>query len=224
MAKYATEAVGTFFLVLTIGLSVLAGFDVAPLAIGSALMVMVYMGGHVSGAHYNPAVSLAVLMRGKLSVNDFIGYLIAQFAGAFIAAVVVLLIRGKTFVVAPGEVTPGQQFGVFSALLVEVLYTFALALVVLNVATSKGTSGNSFYGLAIGFTVATAAFAAGGISGGAFNPAVGLGANLVHALKSGSPIWHTWLYLVGPFLGGALAAMFFKLQEGETAETSAKRR
>jgi aquaporin Z len=209
MAKYLTEAIGTFFLVLTIGLSVLSGFDWAPLAIGSALMVMVYMGGHVSGAHYNPAVSLAVMLRGKLAPSDFAPYLIAQFVGAIAAALVVWAVTGKTFQVAPGKVT------LAAALTVEVLYTFALALVVLNVATSSKTANNSFYGLAIGFTVAAAAFAAGGISGGAFNPAVGLGPNLVHDIKNGFGSWtHSWIYLVGPLVGGALAAGVFQLQEG----------
>jgi aquaporin Z len=208
MAKYVTEAIGTFFLVLTIGLSVVQGFEMAPLAIGSALMVMVYMGGHVSGAHYNPAVSLAVLLRGKLSAPDFVAYLIAQFAAAILAGVVVVVITGKSFAVKP-------SVGLLPALLVEVLYTFALALVVLNVATSSKTANNSFYGLAIGFTVAAAAFAAGGISGGAFNPAVGVGANLVNAINAGGPWSHTWLYLVGPFVGGALAAVVFRMQEGQ---------
>jgi len=209
MAKYLTEAIGTFFLVLTIGLSVLSGSDWAPLAIGSALMVMVYMGGHVSGAHYNPAVSLAVMLRGKLAPGDFAPYLIAQFVGAIAAALVVLWVTGKTLHVAPGKVS------IVAALALEMLYTFALALVVLNVATSSKTTNNSFYGLAIGFTVAAAAFAAGGISGGAFNPAVGIGANLVHDFKTGGGGWsHTWIYLVGPLVGGALAAGVFQLQEG----------
>jgi aquaporin Z len=210
MAKYLTEAVGTFFLVLTIGLAGQFAGNLAPLAIGSSLMVMVYMGGHVSGAHYNPAVSLAVLLRGKLATSDFAPYLIAQFGGAIIAAIAALVITGKTFAVAPGN-----EVGLLPALLAEVLYTFALALVVLNVATSSKTTGNSFYGLAIGFTVAAAAFAAGGISGGAFNPAVGIGPNLVHDFHRGSGAWtHVWIYLVGPFAGGALAAAMFRLQEG----------
>ena len=211
MAKYLTEAIGTFFLVLTIGLSVLSGFDWAPLAIGSVLMVMVYMGGHVSGAHYNPAVSFAVLLRGKLAPWDFAPYLIAQFLGAILASLIVLWIKGEPFAVAPGK-----DVAIAQALVIEVLYTFALALVVLNVATSAKTANNSFYGLAIGFTVAAAAFAAGGISGGAFNPAVGIGANLVYDFQRSSGSWsHTWIYLAGPLAGGALAAGVFRLQEGK---------
>ncbi len=213
MSKYLTEFIGTFFLVLTIGLSVLTGpstgLSMAPLAIGGSLMVMVYMGGHLSGAHYNPAVSLAVLLRGKMSAADFVPYLVSQAAGGIAAACLVYVILGKTLPIAPGE-----NVSVTSALLVEVLYTFALALVVLNVATSKKTEGNSYYGLAIGFTVVVAAFAAGGISGGAFNPAVGTGLTVAHAVFGGGSFANLWLYLVGPFAGGALAALVFLVQEG----------
>src|SRR4051812_21167171 len=146
MQNYLTEFLGTFFLVFTIGLSVLSGSPMAPLAIGSSLMVMVYMGGHVSGAHYNPAVSLAIWIRGKLPPIDLIIYMIAQSCGAIVAASVVLAITHKTLVIAPG---PGVRL--LPAVLVEILYTFALALVVLNVATARKTEGNSYYGLAIGF-------------------------------------------------------------------------
>ncbi|MFN0052492.1 MAG: MIP/aquaporin family protein [Planctomycetales bacterium] len=211
MNKYLTEFLGTFFLVLTIGLSVLtgpsSGLSMAPLAIGCSLMIMVYMGGHISGAHYNPAVSLAVLLRGKLSSADLVPYLIAQVAGATAAATLVNVILGKTAAIAPGE-----GVSTLSALLVEVLYTFALALVVLNVATSPKTEGNSYYGLAIGFTVVVAAFSAGSISGGAFNPAVGIGLTVAHALFGGGSWSHLWLYLVGPLAGGALAAVVYKIQ------------
>jgi len=208
MNKYVTEFVGTFFLVLTIGMTVLSGTPFAPIAIGCALMVMVYMGGHVSGAHYNPAVSLAVLLRGKMSAGDLIPYWIAQIAGAFAAAYVCYLVHGKAFPVAPGANVSAAK-----AVSVELLYTFALALVVLNVATSTKTAGNSFYGLAIGFTVLAAAYAGGGVSGGAFNPAVGIGPNLVNAMVGGGSLANLWIYLVGPLAGGALAAGVFKVQD-----------
>jgi aquaporin Z len=209
MQNYLTEFLGTFFLVLTVGLTVLSGSPFAPLAIGSSLMVMVYMGGHISGGHYNPAVSLAVFLRGKMaSGGELAGYMVSQLLGAIAASLIVYLLTGKTFAPAPGpEVTAA------AALLVELLYTFALALVVLNSAASAKTHGNSFYGLAIGFTIVVAAFAGGGISGGAFNPAVGTGPILVNALIGGGPLGHLWLYLVGPFIGGAAAAFVFGLQE-----------
>jgi aquaporin Z len=207
MPKYLTEFIGTFFLVLAVCLASKAG-NFAPLAIGSTLMVMVYMGGHVSGAHYNPAVSLAVFLRGKLPLNDFMIYVAVQVVGAVAASYYAYQITNTT-----GGPKPGDLEQQFSALLVEIAYTFALALVVLNVATAKKTEGNSFYGLAIGFTVVAAAFLGGGISGGAYNPAVGLGPNIVHAAVSGNSISHVWLYVVGPLAGGALAAEAFRFQE-----------
>jgi aquaporin Z len=212
MAKLLTELIGTFFLVLTVGLTVTAGAPMAPLAIGCALMVMVYMGGHISGGHYNPAVSLAVYLRGKLSAADVLPYMLAQIAGALLAALAVPVMVGETFAPAPGP-----AMSTIAALLAEILFTFALCLVLLQTATSEKTAGNSYYGLAIGFTVVVGGFAAGGISGGAFNPAVGVGPTVIHATMGGGPWSPLWLYLVGPFAGGALAAVVFKLQEGSTA-------
>lgn len=206
MAKLITEVIGTFFLVLTVGLTMLNGTPLAPLAVGSTLMVMVYMGGHISGGHYNPAVSLSVLMRGRLDGGELVPYMLAQLLGAILAGIAVRIIAGQTFAPAPGG-------SVLPALLVEILFTFALCLVVLQTATSDKTAGNSFYGLAIGFTVMVGAFAGGGVSGGAFNPAVGLGPTIVHAIIGGGSWADVWLYLVGPFAGGALAAWVFRAQE-----------
>jgi len=168
MKKYLVEFIGTLFLVLTIGCCVLtpAGTGmVAPLAIGAMLMVMVFAGGHISGAHYNPAVTLAVTLRGKSTWMEAAKYIVAQILGALAAmALVCALGLHSNAMVEP------RMF--FPAVLAEFLFTFALCWVVLNVATAKGTSGNSFYGLAIGFTVLAGAFSVGAISGGAFNPAV----------------------------------------------------
>src|SRR5688572_2700873 len=210
MRNYVTEFIGTFFLVLTIGLTVLAGTPLAPLAIGAALMVMVYMGGHVSGGHYNPAVSLAVWLHGKIPSRDLVAYVVSQSAGAICAALVVYAILGRTFAPAPAEMANAM-----GALAVELLYTFALALVVLNSAVAAKTKGNSFYGLAIGFTIVVAAFAGGPISGGAFNPAVGFGPILVHRLFADGTLGDLWLYWVGPLLGAAAAAGIFGIQGEE---------
>ena len=208
MTRYLTEFIGTLFLVLTIGLTVLGQVPMAPLAIGASLMIMVYMGGHISGGHYNPAVSLAAGLRGKLPATEVVPYMVAQVLGAIAASLLVYFILGQTFAPAPAPTAtiPG-------ALLIETLYTFALALVVLNTAYHPATKGNSYYGLAIGFTITVGAFAGGGVSGGAFNPAVGLGPTLVRALLSGGSLASLWLYLVGPFLGGFLAALVFQQQE-----------
>jgi aquaporin Z len=161
---------------------------------------MVYAGGHISGGHYNPAVSLGVLLRGKLNAGDFIPYIIAQLAGAGLAAVAVKFLRAGVAVTA---VTPK----VGPALLAEFLFTFALVYVVLNAATAEGTSGNSFYGLAIGMTVMIGAFAVGDISGGAFNPAVAVGISIM-----GLSTWaNIWIFLVANFAAGAVAAIVFNL-------------
>ncbi len=209
MPKYLTEFIGTFFLTLTACLTVSGERPIPALAIGSSLMIMVYMGGHVSGAHYNPAVSFALFLRKKFPSSDFLPYVISQLLGATVAAYVAYAVLGKTINVAPGE-----GISVTSALLVEALFTFALALTVLNVACSEKTKGNSFYGLAIGFTVVVGAFAGGWISGGAYNPAVGTGPNVINALFGGGTFGNIWIYFVGPLTGGALASVVFGIQEG----------
>jgi aquaporin Z len=203
MNKYIAEFIGTFFLVLTIGctgIGASAGV-IAPLAIGAALMVMVFAGGHISGAHYNPAVTLGVLIRGKLKAADVIPYWIAQCVAAAVAAIVVSKILRAGVAVTPIAPKLGP------ALLAEFLFTFALVYVVLNAATAEGTSGNSFYGLAIGMTVMTGAFAVGDISGGAFNPAVAIGISIL-----GISTWNNiWIYLVADFAAAFAAAIVFNL-------------
>jgi aquaporin Z len=200
--KYIVELIGTFFLVTTIGCTVIGPGDagpLAPLAIGSVLMVMIFAGGHISGGHFNPAVTLAVFLRGRCPAAEVPGYMIAQVVGGIAAAFVVLFLKNSP------EVSPGSP-DVVRALLAELVYTFALCYVVLNVATAKANSGNSFYGLAIGFTVLSGAFAVGPISGGAFNPAVAIGVTVM-GLSSWANIW---IFLVANFAGGALAATVFK--------------
>ena len=201
MNKYVAELIGTFFLVLTIGCTVIghgAG-ALAPLAIGSALMVMIFAGGHISGGHFNPAVTLGVWMRGKCEAKDVAPYMIFQVMGAVLAAFVVDFFK-------EGSAVAALQPATVPALLAEFLFTFALVYVVLNVATAKDTSGNSFYGLAIGFTVLVGAFSVGNISGGAFNPAVAAGLSVM-----GLSAWsNIWIYLLADFAGGAVAAGAFK--------------
>lgn len=202
MKKYLVEFIGTFFLVFTVCMTVIGcdpGNFLPPLAIGSALMIMVYAGGHVSGGHYNPAVTLAVWLRGRCPLADVVPYWISQIVGAFVAGSLALYLKGNP-AVTPQEINTGH------ALVAELVGTFALAYVVLNVATAKGTAGNSNYGLAIGFTVMTMAFALGGVSGGAFNPAVATGITFVHLEKTAN----IWVYLAGDLAGGLLAALAFK--------------
>src|SRR5437660_898440 len=191
MMKYLVELIGRFFLVATFGFSVLGGQPMAPLAIGSALMVMIFAGGHVSGGHYNPAVTLAVFLRGKCPAADVIPYWAAQVAAALVAGIIVLFVKGS-----PPE---PKSIPILKSLIVEFLYTFALCYVVLNVATAKGTAGNSFYGLAIGFTVLAGAYSVGGISGGAFDPAVAVGITIMKLIVPTK----IWIYFVANLAGGA---------------------
>jgi aquaporin Z len=173
-------------------------------------MVMVFMGGHVSGAHYNPAISIACAMRKKLPWSEVPPYIAAQLAGAVAAALTVRGILGQTFAIAPAE-----GINTATAIAVEALYTFALALVVLNVATIQKTKGNSFYGLAIGFTIVVAAYAGGPLSGGAFNPAVGFGPILVHSVFADGTLGDLWIYVAGPLIGAAGGAGVFGIQGEE---------
>jgi aquaporin Z len=201
MNKYVTEFIGTMFLLLVVGLAAIGGTagSLAPIAIGSILMVMIFAGGHISGAHYNPAVTLAILIRGRINLGGAITYWIAQVGGAMAAWAII------TFIFEiEGPNTSAIRF-TSQGLMAEFLGTFALAYVVLNTATARGTNGNSFYGLAIGFTVVACAFSFGPFSGGAFNPAVALGATLMKGF-----VWSDmWIYLVGSFAGAALAAIVF---------------
>ena len=204
--KYLVELIGTFFLVFTIVMAVNtlpAGFAI--IAIASVLMVMIYAGGHISGAHYNPAVTLAVWMRGKCAASDIPGYMISQFLGAVVASLAAGYFLGEA---APSD--PGK-LDVLPSLLAEVIGTFALVYVILNVATAKGTEGNSFYGLAIGFTVGAMAYAVGGVSGGAFNPAVAVGVTM----SGMAQLADIWIFLVANFAAAALAAVIFKFVNGD---------
>ncbi len=204
MKKYITEFIGTFFLVLTVGLAVNGGAgSMAPLAIGSALMIMVYAGGHISGGHYNPAVTLAVLIRGRISVAEAVPYMIVQAIGAVAAAFIVKYLIGDDKMPVNAVANPAA----IKALIAELLGTFALAYVVLNVATAKANAGNSYFGLAIGFTVTVMAYSLGAFSGGAFNPAVAIGVSFMK-MAAWSDIW---IYLAGCFGGAVIAAIIFKM-------------
>lgn len=201
MTKYVAEFIGTFFLVLTVGCTVIPGAAgvIAPLAIGGALMVMVYATGHISGGHLNPAVTLAVFIRGRCVVKDVIPYWAAQLLAGVAGAFVVLFLLGKSG-------TPMEIKNVPVAFVAEFLFTFALAFVMLNSVTSKDTAGNSFYGLAIGMTVMVGAFAVGTVSGGAFNPAVALGLAVMKLVN----LADIWIHILAELAGAIVAGLTFK--------------
>ena len=201
MRKYIAEFIGTFFLVLTVGCTVIpsAAGVIPALAIGAVLMVMIFAGGHISGGHFNPAVTLAILIRGRLDLKDVVPYWLAQIAAGVVAAFVAMWLVGKGG-------TPLEITNIPVVFVAEFLFTFALAYVVLNCATAKGTLDNSFYGLAIGFTVLAGIFAVGAISGGAFNPAVAIGAAVMKLLK----ISDIWIHVLSELAAGLVAGVTFK--------------
>ncbi len=195
MRKYTVEFIGTFFLVCG---AMLAGAPGAALA----LMVMIYAGGHISGAHYNPAITIAMLMRRKITVTDVPGYILAQLAAAAFAAVVIRYVFEATGIVDCDIVT---NDGLLMKLVAEFISTFALSYVVLNVATTRGTSGNSYYGLAIAATVLGMAWIFGSFSGGVLNPAVALGLVIQKSLC----VSQIWIYIVAPIAGAVVGAYVF---------------
>lgn len=202
MNKYIIEFIGTFFLVLTIGLAA------NPIAIGAVLAALVYMGGYISGAHYNPAVTLGVWIQKKIKLADAGIYMLVQLVAAIAAAAVFQAIHGGKMVVAPGS-----KYSYGAALVAEIVFTFALVSVVLHSAVSKKTLGNSYYGIAIGFVLMAGAYSVGTISGGAFNPAVGLGPNIYNLSYLTDHLSNISLYIVGPFLGAALASIVFSITQ-----------
>jgi aquaporin Z len=205
-ARLLTEFAGTFVFFTVIALSGRTG-PLAPLAIGLALTAMVYMGGHVSGAHYNPAVSFGLFLRHVIALPAMLLYWLTQLVAGSLSFVFSALIGAHISGIHPAA---GVNWG--SAVAAEVVFTAALVLVVLNVAATKETAGNSYYGLAIGATVASGAFVVGPVSGAAFNPAVGFGATLGGVLFSGGTWSDLWIYVVGPLAGAGIAAAIHRLQ------------
>jgi len=205
--KLVAEFIGTFFLVCTIHSCVLSGASqLVPLASGLMLIAMVFAGGHISGAHYNPAVTIAVFLRGKCSASDVPTYIFSQLLAASIASLLV-----NSFLINKMGTGLDLSTNAIQAIFAEALGTFALCWVVLNVASSKDTEGNSFYGLAIGIAFAACGFSLGGISGGAFNPAIAfsLGISQISGFNN------LWIYFVGEFIGAVLAAYVYLFINGK---------
>lgn len=207
--KALTEFVGTFVFLFVISQAAVSGSELAPFAIGFALCTMVYMGGHWSGGHFNPAVSFGVWLQRRMGTTDFFMYILAQVVAGLLAFWLGWFITGKTV-----TLEPGAEYGATKALIVEMIFTMALVLVVLNVAVSKKTEGRGFYGLAIGLTIVTAVLVGGPVSGGAFNPAVGIGATAMHVWKDGGTWGSLWIPTVGPLLGAAVGGFIWTAQEG----------
>lgn len=212
LKKYIVEFIGTFFLVLTICMTSYSkvSADLQPLAVGSMLMVLIYSMGYLSGAQFNPAISLAIYLRGRINLKEMGFYWIAQILGAVAAAMMTAVLISAKPPVGLIASTP-QFFSMVPALIAEVLGSFALTWVILTVATSKALDGNNFYGLAIGFTVTALMYTLGSVSGSAFNPVVAIATCIAH-LSS----WNNlWIYIVGGLGGSVLATMAYKYISGD---------
>lgn len=204
------EFIGTFFLCFIAVMASAHAGAAAPAAIGLGLVALVYMGGHVSGAHYNPAVTTGLLVAGAVAPGMALAYIVAQVVGAVAGGFVAMVLGGKALIIAAGaNVTVPHAFGV------EALFTFMLALVVLCVAVHPKVKGNSFYGAAIGLTILAAAWAGGPVSGGAFNPAIGISSIVMDALNAEVAVGYSWVYLAGPVAGGLVAGVAYRIIAGD---------
>jgi len=208
-AAYTMEFIGTFYLTLVVALT--ATNTEQPLAIGAALCALIFTGGHISGGHLNPTVSLAIFLRQKATVLDTILYFIVQFAGGVVGSFCAWMISpANSNFLGPGV---GVGVHVFQAFFAEFLFSFYLCTCVLNVATVKSKANNHFYGLAIGFTVLGAAYSGSRISGAALNQAVAVGRLLIKAIieNDGTVLSDVWIYVVGPWIGSFFATVIFFL-------------
>lgn len=212
MKKYTTEFIGTFFLVAVICLT--NGNFLAPIAVGSLLTAIIYMGYSISGAHFNPATTLAILILKKIKLKESILYIVVQLIAGCAGALCYFFVWGRN----SGLPRPNMEINILKPLFIESIFTFIMILVILSVAASKKNAGNNYYGLAIGFTVTGITIAGSTISGGAFNPAVGLGPMLVDKLLGScpcNPFEYGWIYFAGPFAGSIAAAFTFRYLNAE---------
>jgi len=211
MRKYWMECLGTMFLVLTVSLTG------TPIAIGTMFAALIYLGAHISGANYNPAISLAMWVRGKLSLKDMWLYMGFQILGGFFAAGIYWVLAGQRyFPLPPAGVVYWQH------LIIEVLFTFLLAYTMLTVLTTKKLKGNYIYGLAIGLALLAIAFL-----GGTYNPAVSAGPALFDALFNGIAYQSLPTYLLGTLTGGLFAGLayrYFNPEEFKTKTTRARKK
>ena len=208
MKKYLTEFIGTFFLVTVFCLT--NGNYLAPVAVGFMLTAIIYLGHLISGAHYNPATTIAFLFSGKITFKDSLLYIIVQLTAGIGGALVYFLIWGRN----SGIPRPNMEINILKPLFIESLLTYIMVLVIFFVSATKRTKGNSYYGIAIGLTYTAIVIAGGPISGGAFNPAIGLGPMIIDDLMGTcpcNPFEYGWIYIAGPLSGAIAAAITFKI-------------
>jgi len=212
MKKYITEFIGAFFLVTVICLT--NGNFLAPIAVGGLLAAIIYMGYPVSGAHYNPATTIAILILKKISVKESMIYILVQLIAGCAGALCYFFIWGRN----SGFPKPNMEINILKPFFIETIFTFIMIMVILFVAVSKKTAGNNYYGLAIGLTVMGIGIAGGNISGAAFNPAVGFGPMMIDKLLGTcpcNPFEYGWIYLTAPFIGAIIGAFTFRYLNAE---------
>lgn len=196
MKKLLMEFLGTFFFLLTVAIGA------HPLAIGAMLMAWLYIGAYISGAHYNPAVTLAVATRDHSHWELAPQYMIAQILGGFAAFAFGSFLHGQIVIPAPSE-----DVHLVTAALVEILLAFVFTLLVLVTRTADKYKNSNIFGFAIGFTIPAIASIGAPISGGLFNPAIAIGSFAFGALRGVSINWmHLLMYVGGALIGGFLAA------------------
>jgi len=209
VAKLLSEFLGTYMLVLTVGLNVLSGSAAGAFSIAAALMCMIFALGTCSGAHFNPAVTTAIVCRGKCTPSDAAQYILAQMAGGIFAGFTyAAMMNGETFGLKP----EGYKWS--QAVIAEFFFTFVLAFVVLSVATVKKEL-SQYFGFAIGMCVTVGGCAIGKVSGGSLNPAVSFGISVCHMVNGGGLIAAVIYSLVEVVAGAAAAGVFMLTQPSE---------
>lgn len=198
MHSYIMEAAGTFFLVLVFG------FTGDPLAIGLSLMALLYVGVRVSGAHYNPAVTIAFFLKKRINTAQLLGYISSQLLGAFLGAFVIYLLAGSVFYVSPPSTTDLYQQAT-----AEVLFTFIFVLVMLIFSLSKSFRKYQMIGLVSGLTFGAMLMVSTPLSGGILNPAVAIGSAGFDFIFGGNSYVDLLVYVLGPLTGGVIAALAF---------------
>lgn len=200
MKHYVIEALGTFFVVLAVSLTE------NPIAIGFMYLSMLYLGARISGAHYNPAITQALWLRGKFPTRYILPYAASQCFGALLAIALEYHLSGSLFV---PDISPEDN--VFFICLLEMLFTFVLCYLYLATRTVHGFKGTQLYGLILGFSLVGLAS-----MGGLFNPAIGIAALILNGLFSGAMIHlgnNILVYIICPLVGSALAGFAFDYLE-----------
>ncbi|MDB2321595.1 aquaporin family protein [Flavobacteriaceae bacterium] len=202
MKKYSIEFLGTFFLLL------ISALTENPIAIGLGLASLIYIGAHISGAHYNPAVSIAMFIRGEISNTECFKYTIAQILGAIVGSFFYFMITNNVFQIQPDSNTTKTQF-----LIAEFIFTFLLVITILFVGTHPKLKDNQFYGVVIGLTVVASQYSIGEISSSVLNPAISLGPSIFNIFNGqgiNMSLAFSPYYIFITIVGGVFAAYLFK--------------